>query len=130
MQFKRNEGFRFVFGEPLEANFVVLLDGKAENIEQSRNQCGIIDVSPRGMKILTEKDMKQYNNQFVQLEIHFKLDMIEIKAIGEIVWSKQFGQKFQYGICFTSQSNIDELIVSELKARRKREIATNRLNRI
>ena len=130
MQFKRNEGFRFVFGEPLEAHYVILLDGKPESIEQPRVACQIIDISPRGMKIMTETDLNQYHGQNVQFEIYFLLDKVEIKAMSEIIWTKKHGQKFQYGVCFLGQSNLDELIVSELKARRKREIAESKQKKV
>ena len=35
MPFKRTEGFRFTFNEPLHANFVILIDGKPEDIERT-----------------------------------------------------------------------------------------------
>ena len=130
MIFKRNEGFRFVFGEPLEANYVILLDGKPISIEQPRVACDIIDISPRGMKMVTETDFTQYSGHAVQLEIYFMLDKMQIKAIGDIVWSKQLGQKTQYGITFPSQSNLDDIIISELKARRKREVAEGKVKKI
>ena len=130
MQFKRNEGFRFVFGEPLDGNYIILLDGKPAVLEQSRVECKIIDISPRGMKITTETDFTQYTGQYVQLEMYFMLDMIQIKAIGEIVWSKNFGQKFQYGLRFAQQSNLEDLVISELKARRKREVAASEMKKI
>lgn len=123
MIFKRNESFRFQFGEPLDAYFVLLLDGEPIDMERTRTACKVLDVSPSGMKIICEANLNEYNNQLVQLEIHFVLDVVDIKAIGEIVWQKPFGLRYQYGVNFPEQSGLEELIISELKARRKREVA-------
>ena len=130
MIFKRNEGFRFSFGEPLEAHYVILIDGKPTSIEKPRVECQVLDISPRGMKIITETDFSSISGQYVQLEFYFMLDLVQIKAIGEIVWSKQFGQKYQYGINFPNQSSLEDLIISELKSRRKREVKGAKLKKV
>lgn len=129
MIFKRNEGFRFAFGEPLKASFVILLNGKPLSIERPRVACEVLDISPRGMKIVTDIDLNDYRGFLVQLELHFLLDMVQMKALGEVVWAKKLGSKYQYGIYFNKQSALEDLIIDELKARRKREIAAARLNR-
>lgn len=126
MAFKRTEGFRFTFNEPLNANFVILIDGVPEDIERTKYQCEIIDISPRGMKMFSNKEIGKHNNQLVQLEVQFILDEVLIKAVGEIIWSKDFGQKIQYGLVFENQTHIEELIVSELKLRRKKEVSQSR----
>ncbi|AWE06411.1 PilZ domain-containing protein [Lysinibacillus sp. 2017] len=126
MTFKRTEGFRFTFGEPIDANFVILIDGKPENIERSKYPCEIVDISPRGMKIFSHKNIGEQNKQLVQLEVQFILDEVLIKAVGEIVWTKVFGERIQYGLIFENQSHVEELIVNELKLRRKKEISRSR----
>ncbi|MGE7022767.1 PilZ domain-containing protein [Solibacillus cecembensis] len=119
MIFKRTEGFRFVFGDPITANFVLLLNGKPENGKQS---CSILDVSPHGMKMFSKTEIGEYRNKVVQIEIHFILDEVLIKAVGELVWKKNFGKDFHYGIVFENQPIVEDLIVSELKVRRKKEV--------
>lgn len=126
MIFKRNEGFRFVFGEPLNANFSILLDGKPQNIEKTQYPCEIWDVSPRGMKMFSNIEIGEDTNKLVQLEISFILDEAKIKAIGEIVWTKKVISGFQYGLSFDNQSTVEELIVAELKLRRKKEMQRNK----
>ncbi|KGR83812.1 PilZ domain-containing protein [Lysinibacillus odysseyi] len=121
MIFKRKEGFRFSFGEPLDAGFVVMIDGKPIGTRESRLACKVLDVSPRGMKMMTEADLSSYINKVLQLEISFTLDHTEIRGIGEIVWSKKFGSGYQYGIVFYNQPGVESLIISELKARRRKE---------
>lgn len=127
MIFKRKEGFRFVFGDSLEADFVILIDGKAVDLEGKRVPCQILDISPRGMKIGVNMDLGEYSSQILQLEILFVLDQTEIKAVGEIVWSKTFGSGYQYGIVFYNQTPIEELIIEELKSRRRKEVARPKL---
>lgn len=122
MAFKRTEGFRFTFGQPIEAKFIVLIDGKPENLEVTKLPCEILDVSPHGMKMFAFQEVGENSNQRVQLEIHFVLDEVLIKAVGEIKWKKQYGKGFQYGLIFENQPALEELIVSELKIRRRKEV--------
>ena len=122
MIFKRQEGFRYAFGEPLEAGAVVLIEGKPLDVERTRIPCEILDISPRGLKIAMGEDFNEHKNKVLQLEIIFILDSTEIKGIGEIVWSKKFGSGYHYGITFFNQSTVEELIVNELKERRRKEI--------
>ena len=98
MPFKRTEGFRFTFNEPLHANFVILIEGKPQEIERTRYQCEIIDISPHGMKMFSHKKIGEHNNQLVQIEVQFILDEVLIKAVAEIVWTK-----------FYSESHINQL---------------------
>lgn len=126
MIFKRTEGFRHVFGEPLEAEFVILINGKPIDLEQNRIACRIIDISPRGMKISTEADLNEYSSQILQLEIIFVLDQMEIRGIGEIVWTKTFGSGYHYGIVFYNQPTVEVTIVEELKMRRRKEVFKGR----
>lgn len=122
MIFKRNEGFRFAFGEPLYASFVLLIDGKPQNLEKTQYPCEIQDVSPRGMKMFSNVEIGEDSTKLVQLEIHFILDVTKIRAVGEIVWSKKVMEGFHYGLIFDKQPVVEELIVAELKGRRKKEL--------
>ena len=122
MAFKRQEGFRFSFGEPLDANFVVLADGKSRTAGDTKESCKVLDISPHGMKVLTNVDLKKFEANTVQLEVYFYLDATEIKALADVVWSKPFGANFQYGLIFEKQPIVEELIIEELKIRRRKEI--------
>lgn len=122
MIFKRQEGFRFCFGEPIEAKFVILIDGKPLNLERTSHPCRILDISPRGMKMGSETNLNEYINKVLQLEIFFTLDVTEIKCVGEIVWSKPFGSCTHYGITFTNSAAVEDLIINELKIRRRKEV--------
>ena len=127
MQFKRHEGFRFVFNEPIDANFVLLnKDGQAttETTENQNHPCKILDLSPRGIKIYTDAQIGKDKSEPVQLEIDFVLDVTNIRAIGEVVWSKPFGQGKQLGIQIVDPPEIVDLIISEMKQRRRKEVLT------
>ena len=129
MKFKRQEGFRYSFGRPLDAGVVVLIEGKPLDVEQTQIPCEILDISPRGLKIMSGEDFNEHANKVLQLEISFILDSTEIKGIGEIVWSKKIGSGYHYGITFFNQSNVEDLIINELKLRRRKEISQARIKR-
>lgn len=122
MPFKRTEGFRFSFGEPIPAKYTILSDGELEDPKMTTYSCEILDISPHGIKMFSFHDIGENSSERLQLEVQFVLDEILIKAIGEIVWKKDFGSKLQYGLIFVGQPQVEELIISELKLRRKKEV--------
>lgn len=127
-KFKRKEGFRYVFDDPIDGFFSVIMNGQQINLEMF--PCKILDISPRGIKIFTEADLGSiytYTNRMLQLEIHFILDSMKIKAYGQIRWGKRYETGTQFGLYFT-QRGIDELIVRELKRRRKKEVFSHKYN--
>ena len=123
MAFKRTEGFRFAFGEPIYAKYLVLIDGKPQDLERTKYDCEILDISPRGMKMFSYHHIGEHSNKLLQIEVHFILDEVLIKAVGDIVWEKSFGNKNQYGLIFDGQPQVEQLIVDELKLRRKKEVS-------
>jgi hypothetical protein len=122
MIFKRKETFRFEFGQPLEANYVVLIDGKPMDLERTQHSCQILDISPRGIKMFSNDKIGEHNNKPLQLEVSFILDEAVIRAIAEIVWAKPYANGFQYGLIIPNQPIIENLIVNELKIRRRKEV--------
>jgi len=129
MYLKRKEGFRFVFNQPIDARFKLLVSGQAiEAIGSCPAQ--ILDISPRGAKMFSEVKFGEYiHSSTLQVELQFVLDVTTIQAIGEVVWSKPFGKGYQYGVQFQAQENIDELIISEMKKRRKKEVLQSKQTR-
>ena len=121
MQFKRSEGFRYSFQNPLHANYRVLLNG-VENTDQFIYNCQIHDISAHGMKLFSEVNFEEFSNKMLQLEIHFILDEVPIMAIGNIVWGKPHAKGKLYGLVFVNQPKLEELIISELKSRRREEV--------
>ena len=120
MFFKRSEGFRYKFEEPLQTTFTIMENGKAVECETAIG--GILDISPRGIKMFTTVDLHAGRVICPQLEIRFILDTQPIVAYGEVMWGRPYMKGKQYGIFFNNQPRLEELIVDELKIRRKKEI--------
>ncbi|MDM5231848.1 MULTISPECIES: PilZ domain-containing protein [Lysinibacillus] len=118
MIFKRQEGFRFKFEEPVTMTFAIYEDGRV-NQEQTA-MAELLDISPRGLKMFTEVDL---GVNPPPLDLRFVLDTREVRAYGEIIWSRPFGTGKQYGVFFNNQGAVEDLIVEELKLRRKKEAA-------
>ena len=120
MNFKRQEGFRFVFNETIDAKFRLKVDG---TFNSETYDCEILDVSPRGIKMFSEAKIGEYlDNTTLQIEVQFVLDVTMICATGEIVWDKPYANGSQLGVQFYPREDIDELIISEMKRRRKKEV--------
>ncbi|MBD8519642.1 PilZ domain-containing protein [Lysinibacillus sp. FSL R7-0073] len=118
MIFKRQEGFRFKFEEPVQITFAVYENGRVNYGQTAMAE--LLDISPRGLKMYTEVDL---GVNPPPLDIHFVLDTQEVRAYGEVIWSRPFGSGKQYGVYFNDQGRVEELIVDELKLRRKKEAA-------
>lgn len=116
MIFKRKEGFRFKFDKPVIMTFAIYEDGN----HLERAVADLLDVSPRGIKMFTEVDL---GKNPPPLDLRFILDTQEIRAYGEVMWSRPFGNGKQYGVFFNNQGPLEDLIVEELKSRRKKETA-------
>ena len=126
LNFKRSEGFRYEFPNPLLASYKVLMNGRINQVEQPYYNCQILDISPRGMKMFSDANFSEDANQVVQLEVHFILDEVTIQAVGNIVWEKPYAKGKQYGLIFNNQPKLEEIIVSELKARRRKEVVNKK----
>ncbi|MDM5351401.1 PilZ domain-containing protein [Lysinibacillus sphaericus] len=118
MIFKRQEGFRFKFEEPVQITFAVYENGRVNHGQTAMAE--LLDISPRGLKMYTEVDL---GVNPPPLDIHFVLDTQEVRAYGEVIWSRPFGSGKQFGVYFNDQGRVEELIVDELKLRRKKEAA-------
>lgn len=120
MQFKRKEAFRLAFDPPIDITFKLLSGGKPNGAPSFGK---IIDISPRGMKLFSEVTLEEQIVKRSQVEVHFVLDTQTIHAYGEIIWRRPFGKGYHYGLHFYNQPSLEELIISELKSRRKKEVA-------
>ncbi len=118
MIFKRQEGFRFKFEEPIQITFAIYENGKVNHRQTA--MADLLDISPRGLKMFTEVDL---GINPPPLDIHFVLDTQEVRAYGDVIWSRPFGNGKQYGIQFNDQGPVEDMIVEELKLRRKKEAA-------
>lgn len=81
----------------------------------------IIDISPSGLKMFTEVDLSS-NSEMYDLDLSFILFSKSINVKGDIRWKKAFGDGYYYGIDMNNVEQHQELIISELKLRRKKEV--------
>ncbi|MDM5332446.1 PilZ domain-containing protein [Ureibacillus composti] len=122
MQFKRKESFRFVFNNPIDASFTIIQKEANENHEPSKFPCQILDIIPKGIKMYREGEIKERVQNNTLLDVEFVLDVTNIKATGQVMWVKPLGSGKQYGVSLPDQPDIEELIIFEMKQRRRKEV--------
>lgn len=122
MIFKRKEGFRFAFEQPVKAAFRLTKNGDPIDPQASCIPVDILDISPKGMKITTSYEIDDALTDEVQLFIIYCLDTIEIQSYGEIGWKRPGGEGYMYGLYFHAQDENEQTIISELKLRRRKEL--------
>ena len=125
MIFKRQEGFRYKFEEPVQMTFAIYENGRVNQAQTA--MADLLDISPRGLKMFTEVDLGVNPRP---LDLRFILDTREVRAYGEVIWSRPFGTGKQYGVNFNNQESVEDLIVEELKLRRRKEADEVKLNNI
>ena len=74
MLYKRNEYFRYTFGEPCDATFRLIknANGTSEMEMSKKGNCKIMDISPNGLRIYTQFQISI--DQLKQVEMQFVLD--------------------------------------------------------
>lgn len=120
MLYKRTEYFRYTFGVPLEAKFQIII-GDGKDVESSQGDCHFIDISPGGAKLFAKFDIP-IEREPVRLHLKFTLHEKLIDLRGVIVWKKPYSGGYMYGYDFDKDPTIEQLIVEELKLRRRSEI--------
>lgn len=125
MNFKRQEGFRFEFEQPVKAAFRLARNGELLNPQASYIPAEILDISPKGMKMATSTEIQDAMIDEVNVHILYCLDTLEIQSQGTIIWEKKTGRSFVYGLHFHSQGDTEQVIISELKSRRRKEVKMN-----
>lgn len=121
MQYKRNESFRLALYPPIELAFRILSSEQA-NSGQGHFFGKILDISPRGIKMYADVQLSDIEIRLCQLECQFVLDTQMIRAYGKVIWCKLSSGGYNYGVQFIGESSLDDLIISELKSRRKKEV--------
>jgi hypothetical protein len=120
MLYKRTEYFRYTFGEPLEAEFRIVVE-HGKDAESSPGECHLMDISPGGAKLFAKFDIP-IERESIRLHIKFTLYEKLIDLQGVIVWKKPYSGGYMYGYDFDKNPTIEQLIVEELKLLRRSEI--------
>ncbi|MBB4824507.1 hypothetical protein HNO89_001729 [Sporosarcina luteola] len=117
MLYKRTEYFRHSFGNPIEAEFRILL-GEQHAAASRPGNCKMLDISSGGAKLYTEYDIP-IEVHGLNLRLRFTLYEQPIEQEGKIVWKKPYKNGYLYGFDFLEQPLIARLIVDDLKLRVK-----------
>ncbi|MBS7345793.1 MAG: PilZ domain-containing protein [Caryophanon sp.] len=102
--FKRQEGFRFSFEQPVKAVFRLMQDGKPIDPQAAYIPAEILNISPKGMEIATAFEIDEAVLNDVQLSVIYCLDTVEIHSCGEITWKRHARKGFTYHTGFISMS--------------------------
>lgn len=120
MKYKREEYFRFTFGEPLQAQFKIEKIND-ELVKSSKGKAEIIDLSPAGLKFGTELRIDESKRNSIELTIDFKLNDLDLSIKGLIVWVKEKYNTLEYGIEFLPDQEIAGSLIEELKEFSRKE---------
>ncbi|MGF2617869.1 PilZ domain-containing protein [Rossellomorea aquimaris] len=118
MIFKREEAYRYVFAKPVPCVFTIIRAG-SEDVTLNPGEGELVDISPGGCQMAASLDIPV--EQEVSVQVNFTLNDEEIRVEGQLVWKKPFGLGFQYGVEFSQDEDLAELITDELKKMVKRE---------
>ncbi|RUL53206.1 PilZ domain-containing protein [Lysinibacillus antri] len=111
VNFKRNEGFRLIFNQPIPATFIILkISGK--DVKSKKGEIQILDMSLKGAKIQTKFKLPIPNTR---IEMEFVICDKPMHLVGELVWEKQSNQEFVYGMIFDSAMLLQQQLLQELK---------------
>ncbi|MBA2875819.1 PilZ domain-containing protein [Thermaerobacillus caldiproteolyticus] len=113
MRFRRQEAFRYEFGQPLPCTFrLVRIDGRS--VESEEGRAHIHDISPRGMKIETWLHI-QPEQQEIEIQVTFALNDIVFRFLGMLVWQKPLASHYYYGVRLMLSDVQEEMLVREIK---------------
>ncbi|SOC05979.1 PilZ domain-containing protein [Ureibacillus xyleni] len=126
MKYRREEAFRFAFGEPVDALFhIIKLDDKP--VTSSPGKAKILDVSPEGLRISSELNIPDITSKTITLTIAFTINDTSFNLDGIIVWKKMIGNITSYGIKLDlKEQHVKVKLIEELKVYSKKHINNNK----
>lgn len=123
MKYKRKESFRHV----LERNVMAkckITSRNEEKIVLETELCRLVDLSPSGVRIAIP-DSLPVDEHLLKAELNFVLYAKPISVEGTIKWKKLQNDDYLYGIDLEADEALMEMIISELKLRRRQEVKEN-----
>lgn len=110
-RFKRNEGFRLSFKEPIQTTFTIhQIEDK--DVTSKKGVLSIIDMSLKGAKLISKLSLS-VPHTIVSLENPLAEEPFFIE--GELIWEKDTTEGFIYGMRFLSDSYSEEILLQTLK---------------
>lgn len=114
MRFKRNESFRYEFEHPIDATFKIIeINGVAKVSKPA--QAKIKNISPKGIKLLSNLDVQLSRINSIKVEIHILLNTDPIVVKGSFIRQQKEIEGYSYGIEIESSEANDNVIIEELK---------------
>lgn len=109
--FKRQEGFRLAFKEPIEATFI-LLTVQGEKVTSKKGTAKLLDMSLKGAKMSSKLELPTTD---LKLRIEFELNEEKLDIDCGIVWRRLGFKEYLYGLTFDSDSYEEAKLLAELK---------------
>jgi hypothetical protein len=113
VRFKRQEAFRYEFGQPLPCTFRIVQIGE-KKVESDKGKAEIHDISPKGMKIATPLNIP-LDKKSIIIEITFTLSVLELTFLGKLVWQRKFANDYFYGVHLILSQDEGQRLIDELK---------------
>jgi hypothetical protein len=113
LRYKRDESFRFAFGNPLPA-FFSIMEVDQKQVELPEGKAVLMDLSLNGMKLSTPLDIPA-EGKTVTLRIRFTLNDTHFTTNGKIVWKEKKLDIYHYGIQSQMEESQQEKLMEEIK---------------
>ncbi|MEW4282314.1 PilZ domain-containing protein [Priestia koreensis] len=120
LQYKRGEPFRYEFKKPRSCTFGIVSVG-SKVIDSKRALGQILDISTGGAKFQSNLALPLQSDS-IQIRLTFQLTGAPLEIEGTLLWQKQYGAVYQYGLEFRDEE-ISKRILTELKSYAKLERA-------
>lgn len=117
MEYKRSESFRHVLLKPVDVQYSCTVDQQVALTRTGK----MLDISPSGMSLLVIKQLTDEEKEYPLL-LSFCLYRQTIEAQGTIRWERFHPEGYQYGIEMVESAQLENMIISELKQRRRQEV--------
>lgn len=115
MRFKRQEPFRYQFGQPLPCTFRITRIGERE-VETDKGAAEIHDISPRGIRMETNLNLPIDSAKGeLEVELQFKIVDQPIVVRGIVIWKKAYANEFQYGLSLEISKQDEMRLIGEIK---------------
>ncbi|WP_096201734.1 PilZ domain-containing protein [Bacillus sp. FJAT-45350] len=113
MRYRRQDGFRYQFEEPVACSFRILKVGN-KDVQSKPGKASIYDLSEGGLKLTTPISIPL--NQEIKVEVVFILNNNELKITGLLAWKKEnISGDYSYGVDFISDKVLQRQMIEELK---------------
>ncbi|WNF35865.1 PilZ domain-containing protein [Bacillaceae bacterium IKA-2] len=118
MKYKREETFRYVIVEKLNCKFKII-SARGQQFDSSYSNGDLLDISPSGLKIFSPLDISPQKN--VVFYVEFTLNNQPIKLNATLIWKKNVGNGYQYGLKHHGSKEEVRMLIEELKIYAKKQ---------